>query len=169
MPVLTVLAPGTPVTVPKEKITAAVEWAVMRLGASPLVYGLAWQNSGRGPVYRRTVTADLVEEIELRPEQPDPPPRVTVIAPGSAATCPMDRMPNLRVESVEVRAARDADDPPTVKYRLTWNEPDGPTHRAAFWADQVGESPEDAGRTTVGMTRLAELGRLMADTTPDEG
>lgn len=167
MPVLTVLAPGTPVTVPQEKITAAVEWAVMRQGASPLVYGLAWQNAGRGPVYRRTVTADLVEEVEVRPGQPDPPPRVTVIAPGSAATCPMD-LPNLRVESVEVRARPALDPHPTVKYRLTWTEPDGPTRRAAFWADQVGEAPESAGRATVGRTRLAELGRLMADE-PTEG
>jgi hypothetical protein len=168
MPLLTVLAPGTPVSVPREKVAAAVvEWAAMRQGASPLRYGLAWQNGGRGPTFRRTVTADLVEELDLGPDAAAPPPRVTVIAPGSAVTCPMERMPNLRVEFVEVRTTPEA--AAAVTYRLTWNEEGGPTRRAAFRGDQVEEAPEAAGRTTVGRTRLAELGRMMADQTPDEG
>jgi len=166
MPVLTLLAPGTPVTSRAEGIDAAVvERVEMRAGADPLWYGLRWQDGGRGPWFRKAVRADRVAEPEPRPGKPAPPrpPRVTVVAPGSAARCPMD-LPNARVETVVVRAGARPTDPPAVEYHLTWRDKDATPQRASFRGDQVTDAGDAAAPGGVLRTnRLRDLGRLMAE------
>ena len=170
MPVLTLLAPGTPVTAPAEGIDAAtVERAEMRSGADPLWYGLKWQDGGRGPWFRRAVRADRVLEPEPTPGTPalPRPPKVTVVAPGSACRCPMD-LPGARVELVVVRPGARAADPPAVEYHLVWHEADL-VRRASFRGAQVTEAGGDQPAGEPRTNRLRDLGRLLADQVAGEG
>ncbi len=65
MPLLTILAPLTPVEVRGMSLPRAqVEKVEVKAGSSPVIYSLTWQETEGGPIRRGQWREDQVSEIE---------------------------------------------------------------------------------------------------------